>query len=313
MKILVTGSCGFIGSAVTNELLNQGIDVIGIDSLNDLLYPKIVKETRLTKLKSYRNFSFYQLNLAKESLDGLLEGVDFIINEAGLPGQLLSWSKFNDYVESNLISLHRILEAAGNLNNPPKIVQASTSSVYGSNAWGDELQELTPCSPYGVTKLAAENLLASYKSSAGLDYIVLRYFSVYGPGQRSDMAIDIFFHKILTGEAINVFGEGDQLRDFTYISDVVKGTLSSLENGNSGEKYNISSGRPISLNELIQLCFEVSGKSVPIIYKQKSRGDQDKTYGDNSKAFHNLNFKPETDLREGLTLQWEKLKLDFFS
>ena len=220
-KFLVTGVAGFIGSRIASQLLDDNHVVIGIDSFNEILYKNDFKESQILGLKKRSNFTFIKENILNVNLDSILSGVDYVINEAGLPGQLVSWEKIEDYFESNTIATSKLYEACVR-NEIKSFVQASTSSVYGLSAIGKENQILNPKSPYGVTKLAAEHLINALNTIKSPRTVILRYFSVYGPGQRPDMGIYKFIQSIKTGKIINIYGDGDQRRDFTCVSDVAR-------------------------------------------------------------------------------------------
>lgn len=241
IKVTVTGSCGFIGSHLTNNLLKQGYFVSGVDCLDDNLYSRKVKHSRLEKLKDSTNFSFHDLDLAKDELDPAIEGSKFVFNLAAIPGQVLSWKLFERYVESNITGTKRVIDSAIR-NNVKRIIHSSTSSVYGKFAVGDEQQKTMPISPYGITKLAAENLFFALTTNSDLDFTILRYFSVYGPGQRPDMAIQKFLTAIKNDQQIQVTGDGSQKRDVTYVQDVVDATIACLDLDETKQIFNISGG-----------------------------------------------------------------------
>ena len=306
IKVTVTGACGFIGSHLTKQLIERGFHVVGVDCLDDNLYSRSVKESRLKALKQLSNFDFANINIATDELDSSFSDSKFVFNLAAIPGQVLSWKLFDKYVESNILGTKKVIDSCIR-NKVTKIIHASTSSVYGKFAVGDELQDTKPISPYGITKLAAENLLFALTSSNNLDFTILRYFSVYGPGQRPDMAIQKFLTAIKMGQEINITGDGTQKRDITYVQDVVEATISASSLTEKKQIFNISGGKQFTLNQIIDECFNVSGLKSKINYVDRPIGDQEETYGDISKAQKLLGFNPTFDIKKGLSNQYESL------
>jgi nucleoside-diphosphate-sugar epimerase len=306
IKVTVTGACGFIGSHLTKQLIERGFHVVGVDCLDDNLYSRSVKESRLKALKQLSNFDFANINIATDELDSSFSDSKFVFNLAAIPGQVLSWKLFDKYVESNILGTKKVIDSCIR-NKVTKIIHASTSSVYGKFAVGDELQDTKPISPYGITKLAAENLLFALTSSNNLDFTILRYFSVYGPGQRPDMAIQKFLTAIKMGQEINITGDGTQKRDITYVQDVVEATISASSITEKKQIFNISGGKQFTLNQIIDECFNVSGLKSKINYVDRPIGDQEETYGDISKAQKLLGFNPTFDIKKGLSNQYESL------
>jgi len=306
IKVTVTGACGFIGSHLTRKLIEQGYFVVGVDCLDDNLYSRSVKESRLKSLKQLDNFEYLNLNISKDELDSSIKGSKFVFNLAALPGQVLSWKLFDQYVESNILGTKKVIDSCIK-NNVAKIIHASTSSVYGKFAVGNELQDTKPISPYGITKLAAENLLFALTNGNDLDYTILRYFSVYGPGQRPDMAIQRFLSAIKLGQEISITGDGSQKRDITYVEDVVDATISALSVTEKKQVFNISGGKQFTLNQIIDECFKVSGLKSKINYVERPIGDQEETFGDISKAQELLGFNPSFDINSGLSNQFASL------
>lgn len=306
IKVTVTGACGFIGSHLTKQLIEQGFHVVGVDCLDDNLYSRNVKESRLKALKQLSNFNFANINIATDELDSSISDSKFVFNLAAIPGQVLSWKLFEKYVESNILGTKKVIESCIK-NKVTKIIHASTSSVYGKFAVGDELQDTKPISPYGITKLAAENLLFALTNSNNLDFTILRYFSVYGPGQRPDMAIQKFLTAIKMGQEISITGDGTQKRDITYVQDVVEATISASSLIEKKQIFNISGGRQFTLNQIIDECYNVSGLKSKINYVDRPIGDQEETFGDISKAQKLLGFNPKFDIKTGLSNQFASL------
>ena len=306
IKVTVTGACGFIGSHLTKQLIERGFHVIGVDCLDDNLYSRSVKESRLKALKQLSNFDFANINIATDELDSSFSDSKFVFNLAAIPGQVLSWKLFDKYVESNILGTKKVIDSCIR-NKVTRIIHASTSSVYGKFAVGDELQDTKPISPYGITKLAAENLLFALTSSNNLDFTILRYFSVYGPGQRPDMAIQKFLTAIKMGQEINITGDGTQKRDITYVQDVVEATISASSLTEKKQIFNISGGKQFTLNQIIDECFNVSGLKSKINYVDRPIGDQEETFGDISKAQKLLGFNPTFDIKTGLSNQFASL------
>ena len=306
IKVTVTGACGFIGSHLTKQLIERGFHVVGVDCLDDNLYSRSVKESRLKALKQLSNFDFANINIATDELDSSISDSKFVFNLAAIPGQVLSWKLFDKYVESNILGTKKVIDSCIR-NKVTKIIHASTSSVYGKFAVGDELQDTKPISPYGITKLAAENLLFALTSSNNLDFTILRYFSVYGPGQRPDMAIQRFLTAIKMGQEINITGDGTQKRDITYVQDVVEATISASSISEKKQIFNISGGKQFTLNQIIDECFNVSGLKSKINYVDRPIGDQEETFGDISKAQKLLGFNTTFDIKTGLSNQFASL------
>ena len=306
IKVTVTGACGFIGSHLTRKLIEQGYFVVGLDCLDDNLYSRSVKESRLKSLKKLNNFEYLNRNIAKDELDSSIKDSKFVFNLAAIPGQVLSWTLFDQYVESNILGTKKVIDTCIR-NNVSKIIHASTSSVYGKFAVGNEIQETKPISHYGITKLASENLLFALTNETNLDFIILRYFSVYGPGQRPDMAIHRFLAAIKKGQEINITGDGTQKRDITYVEDVVDATISALSLIDRKQIFNISGGKQFTLNQIIDECFKVSGQKSKVNYVDRPIGDQEETFGDITKAQEKLGFKPIFDITTGLSNQFASL------
>ncbi|HEX6819273.1 MAG TPA: NAD-dependent epimerase/dehydratase family protein [Ktedonobacterales bacterium] len=308
MRCLVTGAAGFIGSHLSERLLAEGHDVVGVDAFIPY-YPRHAKEDNLRSLRATPGFTFHELDLRTDELDGLVAGVDAIIHLAAMPGLVRSWSDFNLYMTCNLEATHRLLEAARGARIQ-HFIHGSTSSVYGKFATGDENLPVAPVSPYGVTKLSAEHLCQAYERNFGLPLTILRFFSVYGPRQRPDMAYHIFLRAMLRGEPITVFGDGEQSRSNTYVADCAQGVLLALQQPERsiGETFNLGGGEVVTLNQVIALLAELTGEEPRIIRAEARTGDQRSTAADVSKMRRLLGYAPSTSVRDGLAAQlaWQR-------
>ena len=301
MKIVVTGAAGFIGSTLAEALIAAGHEVVGIDAFIPY-YPRAVKEANLARLLDTPGFRFGEVDLRTAELDPWLDGADAVIHEAAMAGLMRSWSDLELYTSCNIIATNRLIEACQRAG-VQRFVLASTSSVYGREAIGGEGQPLEPSSPYGITKLACEKLVLAHVASSGFPGTIIRYFSIYGPRQRPDMAYHLFIEAMLDRAPITVFGDGEQTRSNTYVDDAVRGTMLALERGASGAIYNIGGGRTISLNEAIALIAGHVGVD-PIIIREPARpGDQRHTSADISRARQALGYDPTVEPTEGLRRQ----------
>ncbi len=301
MRILVTGVAGFIGSSLAARLLKEGHQVKGIDCFTDN-YSQLIKENNLQSLIEHPSFSFCQEDLLNASLSVLFSDIDACYHHAAQPGVRSSWGEsFNVYVRNNIQATQRLLEYIK--DNPlKKFVFASTSSVYGDCPLPMyEEQHLRPVSPYGVTKLAAENLFYLYYKNFGLSYTAFRYFTVYGPRQRPDMAFHKFIRSILRGEEIDIYGDGRQTRDFTYIDDVLDANLYVLNTLDQGEVFNLGGGSQISVLEVIALLEDIMGIEARLHFVSSQKGDVRDTLADTQKARERLHYKPRFNLKEGLS------------
>lgn len=309
MRVMVTGCAGFIGSNLLKKLVQMPIDIIGIDNFDNLLYPSSYKKNNLKPFKSSKNFKFCHLDMSKGHIPKKIKDVDFIFNFAALPGQSLSWKYTSDYIRNNFETVSQLLSNYSS-TSAPRILHISTSSVYGENAISSEDSICSPNNPYGVTKLAAENLLRAHAMYFPLDFKILRLFSVYGPNQRPDMGIHKFLSQIQNGKEVTVYGNGNQTRDFTYIDDLTSTLLKTLLNWETIEErlFNISGGHQYSVLELIEVCEKVIGRKAIIKSIAKPVGDQQNTKSTSALALIKLGHKPETDLTSGLKLQYKSMQ-----
>ena len=309
MKAIVTGAAGFIGSHLCERLIQRGWEITGIDSFLDY-YPRWIKETNLSGLVGSSRFHFLEKNLLDVEWPETLQGVDVIFHLAAQAGVRASWSKnFIVYTRNNIEATQRMLEESKHCRLK-KIVFASTSSVYGDTEDIPMREDslLRPVSPYGVTKVAAENLCYLYWKNFGIPCVSLRYFTVYGPRQRPDMAFYRFILALLEGRAITIFDDGNQTRDFTYIDDIVEGTIGAAEKGVEGKSYNLGGGSRISVNEVLQVLRKVAGRTVEIRYADKQKGDMRHTFASTEAAQKDFGYRPSVALQDGLEREYEWLK-----
>jgi nucleoside-diphosphate-sugar epimerase len=303
MKCLVTGAAGFIGSHVCARLLQLDHTVVGLDAFIPY-YPRTVKEANLAGIYRHPAFSFHPLDLRCDPLDAALSGVEAVFHLAAMPGLTRSWTDFDLYQSCNLAGTQRLLEAVRALPSLRRFVYASTSSVYGRYGSGDETLPTRPISPYGVTKLAAENLCRAHAEECGLPLVVLRYFSVYGPGQRPDMGYHRFIEALLAGQQVVVNGDGLQSRGNTYVSDCVAATFAALE-APVGEIYNVGGGETANVWEILGKLERLVGRRAIVRREPARPGDQRVTAADTTKLFRHLGWQPRVGLDEGLARQVE--------
>lgn len=303
MKILVTGAAGFIGSHLCERLAEEGETVVGLDSYTD--YYDVDRKRRHAEMLAQRGIEVIEGDINEVDLDSLLQGIDAVVHLAGQPGVRASWgSEFDHYVRANVQATQRLLEAAKG-HDLRKFVQASSSSVYGDaeSFPTPETALPRPVSPYGVTKLAAEHLGVLYHKAFGVPTVGLRYFTIFGPRQRPDMAFSRFIDAARAGRPIPVYGDGEQVRDFTYVSDCVAATIAAVRRGRPGGVYNIAGGTQASVNDVLGLLEELLGREVKRDEQPAMTGDARRTGADTSLAREELGYRPEVDLRRGLELQ----------
>ena len=302
--VVVTGCAGFIGSRLTELLLDAGCNVRGIDCFTDY-YDRGVKDRNLAASRDHERFRFFEADLATADVASAIEGAQAVLHLAAMPGLVRSWSDVAAYSHCNVVATARLLDTVVQVAPSARHVQISTSSVYGLEATGDETAAVHPASPYGVTKLAAEHLVHAYESQFGLESVVLRYFSVYGPRQRPDMAYNIFCRALLNDTEIQVFGDGSAVRSNTFVDDCARGTVQAMVGGRAGETYNLGGGVPITVNEALQVLADASGRTPRIVYKGARKGDQKITVANFDKATRDFGYAPTVAPIDGLARQWE--------
>ncbi len=308
MKTLVTGAAGFVGSHLCEDLVRRGDTVVGLDCFLDN-YDRALKEGHLSGLAGEARFELVEAALLDTDLARLLDGVERVFHLAALPGVRPSWGRtFSDYLSHNVMSTQALLETCKDADIQ-RFVYASSSSVYGDTEVLPMREDAAtwPHSPYGVTKLAAEHMVRLYHRNFGVPTLSVRYFTVYGPRQRPDMAIQRFLEAARDGTPIRVFGDGEQSRDFTYVGDIVEGTRRAAETGRVGAVYNVGGGSRVTVNELIALIETVSGVDLQMNREEGKPGDVRSTEADCRLAHDALDFIPKTSLEEGLAKQWEWL------
>jgi UDP-glucuronate 4-epimerase len=305
MRYVVTGSAGFVGAHVCEALLDRGHEVDGVDAFTDYYDPSI-KRANAARLARHDGFQGLELDLARADLDDVVADADAVIHLAAQPGVRLSWSEgFAVYVERNISASQRLLEAARR-TRVPRLVLASSSSVYG-NATEQPMGEdapTRPFSPYGVTKLAMEHLASAYGANWGLSTVVLRYFTLYGPGQRPDMALHRFIAAVAAGRPVPVYDDGEQVRDFTYVSDAAAATLAAVEADVApASVFNVAGGSPTTVNDLLSLVAEHVGRPLITRHLPTQAGDVRATHGAVDRARAVLGWQPEVSLDDGVKLQ----------
>ncbi len=310
MRVVVTGAAGFIGSHLVEALLAQDHEVVGIDCFTDY-YARADKEANLATASTHDRFALHEVDLRVDALEPHLEGADVVVNEAATPGLVLSWDDFDAYQSCNLSAAKRLVDACL-ATGVGHLVQASTSSVYGTEATGKEEASTRPVSPYGVTKLAAEHLLRAHSESHGLPLTILRYFSMYGPRQRPDMAYRIFCERLLRGTPITIFGDGHQSRSNTYVADGVAATVLAATRDGQGDVLNIGGGREIELLDALTILADIL-EVEPIVNHEPARaGDQRRTVADIGRAQEVLGWSPEVAPEDGLRHEadWVRQRLE---
>lgn len=303
MRCVVTGAAGFIGSHLCERLLNDGHAVTGIDCFT-AYYARPIKERNLSCVLGKPHFSFREFDLSEGVPAEAVAGAEWVFHLAAMPGLTRSWLDFDLYNRHNLTATHRLLEALKGSTSLRQLLYASTSSVYGKYASGDENLPIRPSSPYGITKFASEQLCRVHFEEFGIPAVMLRYFSVYGPRQRPDMGYHLFIDAILKGKAITLTGDGLQVRGNTYVLDCVDATIRAMR-AMPGETFNLGGGELVTVIEVIRKLERIIGKKAVIEYHPPRKGDQLATGADVSKLTRHIGWKPTTSIDEGLERQVE--------
>jgi UDP-glucose 4-epimerase len=305
---LVTGAAGFIGSTLSERLLARGADVVGLDCFTDY-YPRAVKEGNLCGLLTTPGFRFVESRIQNADLHSLLADRTHVFHLAAQAGVRKSWGRdFDIYTVNNIEATQLLLEACTTIALE-KFVYASSSSVYGDDTAMPMREDMMvqPVSPYGVTKLAAEQLCHLYHVNYGLPTVSLRYFTVYGPRQRPDMGFHKFLRAAIVGQPITVYGDGEQTRDFTYVHDAVTATVAAGAVGVPPRVYNVGGGSRVTVNEVLEMIGRVSGRQPVITVDAAQKGDMRHTFADTSRARADLGFVPSIGLEEGLAAEYQWL------
>jgi UDP-glucuronate 4-epimerase len=307
MRALVTGAAGFIGSRLAARLIADGHEVHGVDAFT-AAYDPAAKRANLELLLRNEAFAFEELDLRSAPLEPVV-GTDVVFHQAAQPGVRSSWGDgFDDYVGNNVLATQRLLEACRSVGTP-RIVLASSSSVYGEAERHPTPEDVVPrpVSPYGVTKLAAEQLLTAYAANFGLSGVALRYFTVYGPGQRPDMAFHRFILAALRDEPVELFGDGEQTRDVTYVDDAVAATLAAAAADATGA-VNVGGGSQVAVNEVLDVVGRLTGSVVKVERLEAAPGDVRHTSADIGRARSLLGYEPAVGIEEGLARELEWLR-----
>jgi nucleoside-diphosphate-sugar epimerase len=314
MRALVTGVAGFVGSHLAEALLDHGHTVTGVDCFTPFYAQSQKRENLETALASPR-FELVEADLRTAEIEALLDGVDTVFHQAAQAGVRPSWAEgFGDYVSHNVIATQRLLEAVVTARPTARVVYASSSSVYGNQPRYPTREDDVPrpFSPYGVTKLAGEHLAALYAENRGISTVSLRYFTVVGPRQRPDMALHRLCTAALTGTVFPRYGDGTQIREFTYVGDIVRGNLAAAERDLPPRTYcNLAGGGEITLAALIDLVGELAGAPVALDAQERQAGDAFRNGGSIERARELLGWEPRVSLREAVSAQlaWHKSRV----
>jgi UDP-glucuronate 4-epimerase len=295
VRYLVTGAAGFIGSRLLRTLLERGHDATGIDAFTDY-YDLALKE------ENARDLPVARADLVEDALE--LAGLDGVFHLAGQPGVASFGDVFPVYVRENVLASQRLFETAASAG--VRTVFASSSSIYGDAAAYPTPEDTIPrpMSPYGVTKLACEHLARTYGSEFGLEVVTVRYFTIYGPRQRPDMAFTKMVSCLAEGRPFELFGDGTQSRSFTYVDDAVEATIVAMERGSPGSTYNVGGGAEVSMLDAIEALGRIAGRRLEVVRAARREGDAPRTAADTSRIQAELGWKPVTPFEEGLAAQW---------
>jgi UDP-glucuronate 4-epimerase len=296
MRYVVTGAAGFIGSHLAEALLAAGQEVVAVDCFTDYYDPELKEENA-------RAFDVSRLDLAEDEL--ALDGFDGVFHLAGQPGVRSFGTVFDDYVRRNLLASQRVFERAAGAG--VRVVFASSSSVYGEVESYPTPEDVrpSPISPYGITKLGCEQLVHAYAKSFGLEAVVLRYFTVYGPRQRPDMAFARVVDALARGASFELYGDGLQSRSFTYVADAVAATIAAMRDAPAGALYNVGGGAEATMRDTIETLESVSGRTLDVVERPAAAGDVRRTAADTQRIERDLGWRASTTLEDGLRAQWE--------
>lgn len=308
MRALLTGPAGFIGSHLAEYLLERGDEVVGVDSFTSY-YDTALKRINLSTSLEADGFTFVEGDVNELDLASVLDGIDVVFHLAGQPGVRVSWGReFEIYVRQNLLATQRMLEAVKEAESRPRFVFASSSSIYGQAESFPTSEDVAPhpVSPYGMSKLGCEHLCHMYGGQFGVEAVMLRYFSIFGPRQRPDMAFTRFIEAGLTGTPITVNGDGQQSRDFTYVMDAVRATVAGAEQGRPGVVYNVAGGCHTTVMEVVGSLSQIMGRELAVEHLPPLPGDPRRTGADVSRAKAELDYEPRMGLEDGLAAQLEE-------
>jgi len=298
MRYLVTGAAGFIGSHLAEALVGEGHDVVAVDCFTDYYDPG-------QKEENAAGLDVVRIDLAEGGLEPLLAGADGVFHLAGQPGVRASFGEsFPLYVRRNLVASERVFEAAARAG--VRVVFASSSSIYGDAERYPTPEDAPPqpIAPYGITKLGCEHLASAYARSDGLDAVILRYFTVYGPRQRPDMAFARLVEALAEGRPFELFGDGSASRGFTFVGDVVAATVAAMERASAGAVLNVGGGAEATMREAIELLERLSGRELELVERETAAGDVRRTAADTRRIQEALGWKPRVPLEQGLAAQW---------
>jgi UDP-glucuronate 4-epimerase len=306
MEIMVTGAAGFIGRNLVPILSEKYDRIYAIDNLNSLLYSSQIKKNNFKHIAGIKNVQCIEDDTNKIKRKGILKNIECIINLAALPGQSLSWENTEQYIKNNTQNVNNLIREFC-MEEGAYFLQASTSSVYGKVAIGGNNAILKPNNPYGVTKLAAENLIEAYAQNYEFDYSILRLFSVYGPHQRPDMGVYKFLNAIMKGLDVTIYGDGSQSRSLTYVVDVVTSIMKTVELKPSKEILDISGDKVMNVNEIVSICEKVIGNKANIKFVKTPVGDQEKTIGNFGYAKKIIGVEKYTAIEFGIHQQFKQM------
>ncbi len=310
--VLITGGAGFIGSHLGEQCLRSGWRVVAIDAFTDY-YDEQAKRSNVAHALADSRYRLVEADLLELDLEEWLRPASVVFHLAAQPGVRISWNEFDLYTRLNVTVTQRLLEAARK-TSLDRLVIASSSSIYGDAESLPTQEDIAPrpVSPYGVTKVATEQLAHVYWRNFGVPTVCLRYFTVYGPRQRPDMAFNRLIRQALHGEPFELYGDGEQTRDFTFVADAVKGTLAAWERGKPGRAYNIGGGSRRSMNSVLETLASLLGRPINRIYREPQRGDARDTAADISRARRELGFEPSYTFQSGLEsqLEWQQALIE---